>query len=81
MDGYDATIGMTMDENINDFLVSNMMELSMTFDPLRDFITGEKSKLINNGFSEEASETMCTATWNFVLNSMIEEIKKQGGTK
>lgn len=68
-----------MDENINDFMISNMMELSMTFDPLRDFIAGEKTKFMDQGFSEEVSEKMCHATWEYLMTTLAAEIKKQGG--
>lgn len=70
-----------MDENINDFLVSNMMELSLSFDPPRDFIAGEKTKFMAHGFSEEVSEKMCAASWEYLMATLVEEIKKQGGTK
>lgn len=68
-----------MNENSNDFMISNMMELSLTFDPLRDFIAGEKTKFMNQGFSEEISEKMCSDAWGFLMTALVEDLKKQGG--
>lgn len=67
-----------MNEEERDKVISNMMDLSLTFEPLRDFIAGEKARMIESGFSEEVSEQMCAHTWSFLMENMINEIRKNG---
>lgn len=54
-----------------DNIPSNFMTLSEELDPIREFIIGEKSKLMGNGFSEETSEALALKLGEFVLEGMI----------
>ena len=54
------------------------MEHSDDFAPLRDFVLGQKNTLLAMGFSEESSDRMSAKLWEFYLEGMIVEMRKQG---
>lgn len=56
---------------------SSFMTLSEELGPIREFIIGEKSKLMDNGFSEETSEALALKLGEFVLEGMISETINQ----
>lgn len=60
-----------------DSLPSGFMNISEELAPVREFIIGEKSKLIDNGFSDETSEALALKLGEFVLEGMITETIKQ----
>lgn len=59
-------------------LSKGFMENSDDFAPLREFIAGQKKILQSLGFSEESSDKMAAKLWDFYLESMILELRKQG---
>ena len=53
------------------------MEHSDDFAPLRDFIVGQKKTLQAMGFSEESSDKMAAKMWEFYLEGMMVDLRKQ----
>lgn len=53
------------------------MNHSDDFAPLRDFVVGQKNTFLALGFSEESSDRMAAKLWEFYLEGMIVELRKQ----
>ena len=68
---------LTDDEKFTAEFSEKFMEHSDDFAPLRDFILGQKNTLLNMGFSEESSDKMSAKLWEFYLEGMIVEMRKQ----
>ena len=69
---------LTDDEKFTADFAEKIMEHSDDFAPLRDFVLGQKNTLLGMGFSEEASDKMSAKLWEFYLEGMIVEMRKQG---
>lgn len=67
----------TEDENLTAEVSKKFMEHSDDFAPLRDFIVGQKKTLQTMGFSGESSDKMAAKLWEFYLEGMIVELRKQ----
>ena len=69
---------LTDDEKFSAEFSEKFMEHSDDFAPLRDFVLGQKNTLLAMGFSEESSDRMSAKLWEFYLEGMIVEMRKQG---
>lgn len=69
---------LTDDEKFAAEFSEKFMEHSDDFAPLRDFVLGQKNTLLAMGFSEESSDRMSAKLWEFYLEGMIVEMRKQG---
>lgn len=68
---------LTEDEKFAAEFSEKFMEHSDDFAPLREFIVGQKNTLQAMGFSEESSDKMAAKLWEFYLEGMIAEMRKQ----
>lgn len=68
---------LTEDEKFAAEFSRKFMEHSDDFAPLRDFIVGQKKTLQAMGFSEESSDKMAAKMWEFYLEGMMVELRKQ----
>lgn len=69
---------LTEDDKFTAEFSEKFMEHSDDFAPLREFIVGQKKTLQAMGFSEESSDVMAAKMWEFYLEGMMVELRKQG---
>lgn len=68
---------LTEDDKFTAEFSEKIMDHSDDFAPLREFIVGQKKTLQAMGFSEESSDIMAAKMWEFYLEGMMVELRKQ----
>ena len=68
---------LTEDEKVTAEFSGRFMEHSDDLAPLREFVLGQKNTLRSMGFSEESSDKMAAKLWEFYIEGMMAELRKQ----